>query len=320
MGTLKESFSKLPVYFHNLKKHNPGTVAYIKTGLEDRFDHRFFAIGCEVRAFRECCRKVIIMDGAHLKGKYKGTILHEVAMDGNNQILPIGYGICPKETTNSWTWFLEELHECIGDVEGLTIVTDRAPTIALIRAYKTIEFEFYWGRLRNIRDDIATYLTQIPCEKWTRAYFPTMRNDFTNEKSTTILTKWAEDMVKKNKEGIQRWSVSGVDNTTYQVHDFKSGGIVNLREKTCSCRYWQLTGFPCGHVIMVLLHLKNDHYGHMAIDAYKIETYRRTYKQAIYPLSDLSDWEVPDDLIVVNPPVMEIHQAGRPKNTNRIPS
>ena len=58
----------------------------------------------------------------------------------------------------------------------------------------------------------------------------------------------------------------------------------------------------------------------MAIDAYKIETYRRTYEQDVYPLSELSDWEVPDDLMVVNPPVMEIHQAGRPKNTNRIPS
>ncbi|XP_042752026.1 uncharacterized protein LOC122194831 [Lactuca sativa] len=128
----------------------------------------------------------------------------------------------------------------------------------------------------------------------------------TAEKSTTILMKWAEDMVKKNKERIQGWSVSSVDNTTYQVHDFKSGGIVNLREKTCSCRYWQLTGLSCGHVIMILTHLKIDHCGHMAIDAYKIETYRRTYEQAIYPLSKLSDWEVPDDLMVINPPVMEI--------------
>nr|KAJ0217132.1 hypothetical protein LSAT_V11C300126130 [Lactuca sativa] len=38
MGTPEESFSKLPVYFHNLKKHNPGTVTYIKTYLEDRFE------------------------------------------------------------------------------------------------------------------------------------------------------------------------------------------------------------------------------------------------------------------------------------------
>ncbi|CAI9290613.1 unnamed protein product [Lactuca saligna] len=122
------------------------------------------------------------------------------------------------------------------------------------------------------------------------------------------------------KERIQGWSVSGVDNTTYQVHDFKSSGIVNLRENTYSCRYWQLTGLPCGHVIMVLTHLKNDHCAHMAIDAYKIETYRRAYEQAVYPLLELSDWEAPDELMIVNPPVMEIHQAGRPKNTNRIPS
>ncbi|KAL7589138.1 hypothetical protein Lser_V15G39640 [Lactuca serriola] len=123
----------------------------------------------------------------------------------------------------------------------------------------------------------------------------------------------------KNKEGIHGWSVSGINNTTYQVHDFKSGSIVHLREKACSCKYWQLTSLSCGHV-MVLKHLKNDHCGHMAIDAYKIETYRRIYEQTVFPLSELSDWEVLDDLMVVNPLVMEIRQAGRPKNTNHIPS
>ncbi|XP_042758088.1 uncharacterized protein LOC122197947 [Lactuca sativa] len=202
-----------------------------------------------IRAFRKCCRKVIIMDGAHLKGKYKGTILHAVAMDGNNQILHIGYGICPKETTDSWTWFLEKLHECIGDVEGLIMVTGTAPAIAisiqnLVRAYKTIEFEFYWQRLRNIRDDVATYLSQIPREKWTRAYCPTTKYDYMTsnsaesmnvvsnkarklhilplleffrtlmqkwfykrwmvaEKSTTVLTKWTKDMVKKINMGFK---------------------------------------------------------------------------------------------------------------------
>ncbi|XP_052621428.1 uncharacterized protein LOC128127108 [Lactuca sativa] len=129
IGIPEESFSKLPVYFHNMKKHNPGTVAYIKTDSDDRFEYYFFSIVCAIRAFRECCRKIIIVDDAHLNRKYKGIILHAVAMDGNNQILPIGYGICPKETKDSWTWFLEKLHECIGDVEGLTMVKDRGTAI-----------------------------------------------------------------------------------------------------------------------------------------------------------------------------------------------
>nr|KAJ0209764.1 hypothetical protein LSAT_V11C400221740 [Lactuca sativa] len=211
MGTPEESFSKLPVYFHNLKKHNPGTVAYIKTDLEDCFEYYFFAIGCTKSYYYGWCP---------FDGKYKCTILHVVVMDGNNQILPIGYGICQKETTDSWTWFLEKLHECIGDVEGLTMVTDRAPAIAisiqnvfpnaqhglcgfqlignifhtfekkiailfwkLVRAYKTTEFEFYWGRLRNIIDDVATYLSQIPREKWTIAYCPTTRYDYMTSNS-----------------------------------------------------------------------------------------------------------------------------------------
>ncbi|XP_023755812.2 protein FAR-RED ELONGATED HYPOCOTYL 3-like [Lactuca sativa] len=244
MGTPEESFSKLPIYFHNLKKHNPGTVAYIKTDSDDRFEHCFFAIGCAIHAFRECCRKVIIMDGAHLKGNYKGTILHAVAMDGNNQILPIGYGICPKETTDSWTWFLEKLHECIGDVEGLTMVTNRAPAIAvsiqnvfpndqhglcgfhlignivqtfgknkktailfwkLVRAYKTTEFEFYWGRLRNIRDDVATYLGQIPREKWTRAYCPTTRYDYmTSNSAESMNARTCKEIVPKNQSKTKK--------------------------------------------------------------------------------------------------------------------
>nr|KAJ0204355.1 hypothetical protein LSAT_V11C500273850 [Lactuca sativa] len=181
------------------------------------------------------------MDAAHLKGKYKGTILHEVVMDGNNQILPIGYGIFPKETTNSWTWFLEKLHESIGDLEGMTLVMDKAASNVV--------------SIQNV--------------------FPNSQHGL---KSTTILTKLAEAMVNKNKEGITGCSVFGVDKVTYQVHEFKSGGIVNLRQNTYSLNYWQLIGLSCSLEITVLMHLKNENCGHMVSDIYIIETYRRTYE------------------------------------------
>nr|KAJ0201578.1 hypothetical protein LSAT_V11C600327670 [Lactuca sativa] len=93
LGSSEECFAKLPIYFHNLKRHNPDTVAYIQTDSEDCFECCFYAIGSTIRAFKSFCRKVIIMDGAHLKGAFKGTILHGVAMDGNNQILPLTHGI-----------------------------------------------------------------------------------------------------------------------------------------------------------------------------------------------------------------------------------
>ena len=38
------------------------------------------------------------------------------------------------------------------------------------------------------------------------------------------------------------------------------------------------------------------------------------------PLPSPSEWDIPDDLMIVKPPIMERRQPGRPRNTCRIPS
>nr|KAJ0213233.1 hypothetical protein LSAT_V11C400171770 [Lactuca sativa] len=139
-------------------------------------------------------------------------------------------------------------------------------------------------------------------------------------KRSTLLTEWAEKVVGKNEEHMTAWSVSGVSDAIYQVHDFKHGGIGDKMQETYTRKYWEGTSLPCGHVIMVLKHLKKTNFGHLAIDAYKMKTYRSTYEEAVYPLPEPCDWEIPEDMIVVKPPIMDTHQAGRLKNKNRIPS
>nr|GEX92260.1 transposase, MuDR, MULE transposase domain protein [Tanacetum cinerariifolium] len=74
---------------------------------------------------------LIIIDAAHLKGRYKGTNLVVVAMDGNNQIVPIAVGVIQGETGASWTWFLSRLKECIGKVPNMCIISNRHPSIIL---------------------------------------------------------------------------------------------------------------------------------------------------------------------------------------------
>ncbi|XP_042756596.1 uncharacterized protein LOC111896233 [Lactuca sativa] len=277
LGSSEECFSNLSIYFHNLKRHNPGTVAYIQTDSEDCFESE-----CSNVFFR----KVIIMDGAYLKGDFKGTILHAVAMDRNNQILPLAHGICKKESGLTWTWFLEKLYECVGDCQELTFVTDRADAIQY--------------RFSSTRPQVAAYLSEISRANCTRAYSLSKRYDYMTSNSaefmnalyvdarkipiiplleffcrkrSTVLTEWAEKVVSKNEECMTGWSVSGVPDAIYQVHDFKHGGIVDLRQETCTCKYWEVTGLPCGHVIMVLKHLKKTNFRHLTIDAYKMETY-----------------------------------------------
>nr|KAJ0209570.1 hypothetical protein LSAT_V11C400169650 [Lactuca sativa] len=324
LGSSEECFSKLPFYFHNFKRHNPGTVAYIQTDFEDCFECCFYAIGSTIRAFKRFCRKVIIMDGAHLKGDFKGNILHAVDMDENNQILLLAHRICKKESGLTWTWFLEMLYECVVDCQELTFVTDRADAIRvsienvfphahhglcafhllgnivhrfgkidktkvffwrLVKAYKRNVFEELWYRFSSTRLQVVAYLSEIPRAKWTRAYSMLKRYDYMTANSaesmnalsvdarkmpiiplleffcrlsqkwcnkhrieggkySTVLTEWAEKVVSKNEDRTTGWSVSGVSDAIYQVHDFKHGGIVDLRQETCTCKHWEGTGLP----------------------------------------------------------------------------
>ncbi|GKC57078.1 transposase, MuDR, MULE transposase domain protein [Tanacetum coccineum] len=87
--------------------------------------------------FLNYLRLVLMIDVAHLKGIYKGTNLVVVAMDENNQIVPIAFGICKGETTPCWSWWMSILKECICDHPNLLFISDRHAAIALV-----VEIEF----------------------------------------------------------------------------------------------------------------------------------------------------------------------------------
>ncbi|CAI9280984.1 unnamed protein product [Lactuca saligna] len=303
LGSSEECFYKLPIYFHNMKMHNPGTVTYIQTDSEDCFECCFYAIGST--------------------GDFKGTILHPITMDGNNQILPLVHGICKRESGITWTWFLEKLYECVGDCQELIFVTDSTDAIWVSienvfphTHHGLCDFHLLGNivhRFSSTRPQVAANLSEIPHAKWTRAFSLLKQYDYKNSNSV-------ESMNALSVDRTTGWSVSGVSDAIYQVPDFKHGGIVDLRQDTCTCKYWEGTGLPCGHVIMVLNHLKKTNLGHLAIDAYKMETYRSMYEDPVYPLPELCDWEIPVEMMIVKSPIMDTRQAGRPRNRNRISS
>ncbi|GKA80357.1 transposase, MuDR, MULE transposase domain protein [Tanacetum coccineum] len=77
----------------------------------------------DIRTFRNyLCH--VLMIAAHLKGLYKGTYLVAMAIDGNNQIVPIAFGICKGETGPCWTWWMSVLRECIGDNPNSLFIPD----------------------------------------------------------------------------------------------------------------------------------------------------------------------------------------------------
>ncbi|KAJ9557069.1 hypothetical protein OSB04_011683 [Centaurea solstitialis] len=213
-GSPESSFAQLPVYFHNLKKHNLDTVAEIALDPTGRFDMLFLALGCSIRSFREGLRSLLIMDGAHLKGDYVDSMFLAVWMDANNQICPIAMGVGKSESGQAWTWFLRRLRGCIGEPANLTFVTDRAPAIELAirmvfpnayhglcarhlvvnlrltskrdkarkwmfweacKAYKVSDFQATMDVMRHSLPDAAAYLEEVGYTRWARSLFPGLR-------------------------------------------------------------------------------------------------------------------------------------------------
>ncbi|KAI3702475.1 hypothetical protein L6452_28213 [Arctium lappa] len=213
-GTPEESFSRLPAFFYNLELNNPGTFTRIKTDNTGRFEMCFAALGCSIRSFLGHLRRVLIIDDAHLKGPYLGTMFLAIAMDANNQIVPVAFGVGRSESGETWTWFLTMLKECIQEPEGLVFISDRALSISqaintvypnahhslccrhllmnvksrdsrakfrkgmfwkTCKAYTEEDFERKMEVLRRVIPVGAPLMDAVGKEKWSQAYFPGMR-------------------------------------------------------------------------------------------------------------------------------------------------
>nr|GEX38233.1 transposase, MuDR, MULE transposase domain protein [Tanacetum cinerariifolium] len=83
------------------------------------------------RSFRDVMHCPWCIDEAHLKGQYKGTNLMAAGIDGNNQIVPIAFGMCKGKTGPCWSWWMFVLKECIGDNPSLLFISDKHAAIAL---------------------------------------------------------------------------------------------------------------------------------------------------------------------------------------------
>eukprot|EP00268_Persea_americana_P034020 TRINITY_DN33661_c0_g1_i1.p1 TRINITY_DN33661_c0_g1~~TRINITY_DN33661_c0_g1_i1.p1 ORF type:complete len:527 (-),score=38.20 TRINITY_DN33661_c0_g1_i1:585-2165(-) len=75
-----------------------------------------------------------------------------------------------------------------------------------------------------------------------------------------------------------------------QVMDDDLQHIVNMGNRTCMCRWWQLDGVPCIHAMIAIAHRReqSEDYYHVR---YAISTYKTCYESIIHPLPDKRMWE-----------------------------
>ncbi|KAH9728017.1 SWIM-type domain-containing protein [Citrus sinensis] len=135
------------------------------------------------------------------------------------------------------------------------------------------------------------------------------------ESMSTRLTTWADEIVGERRILAERMTVRPV--SQYRFHVLGGGmkeGIVDIHERTCSCRVFQLDQLVCAHAIAACLIVRVD-YISLCSDYYSKDSLVMAYAEPVEPVGDMTDWDIPEEIqeIRVNPPIEAPPPGRRPE-------
>ncbi|XP_062093532.1 uncharacterized protein LOC133799538 [Humulus lupulus] len=178
--------------------------------------------------------KLELKTKAHLyamKQNFEFVVKKSVALDENNHLYPVAFGIVDSENHDSWKYFMSKLKEAIGEVEDLAFVSDRHASIThaletifpdayhgpcyhhismnVVAKFKTdhchvlmynaayafrkSEFHPNFEKIKSKDPAIAQYLEGMGFDKWSRAYFPGNRYNI-------MISNYAESFNNKTQD------------------------------------------------------------------------------------------------------------------------
>ncbi|KAI0497075.1 hypothetical protein KFK09_023403 [Dendrobium nobile] len=161
-GSYEESYSSLYRMMEAIRLAVPGSVYNIQVTQGMRFKSIFWSFGPSILGWQHC-RPILCLDGTFLLGKYRGTLLAAVGVDGNGGLYPLAFAVVESESIESWIWFLQMLHDLILSTYSrpdLCIISDKHA--GLIRGCSEV---FPWAAhrhcLRHLRENFKKVLRRL---------------------------------------------------------------------------------------------------------------------------------------------------------------
>ncbi|XP_052192308.1 uncharacterized protein LOC127801338 [Diospyros lotus] len=137
---------------------------------------------------------------------------------------------------------------------------------------------------------------------------------------TSILVPSAERRVADALERARTYQVLRANEAEFEVISHEGTNIVDIRNRCCLCRGWQLYGLPCAHAVAALLSCRQNVH-RFTESCFTVATYRKTYSQTIHPIPDKTLWKELSEgdptaskavEVVINPP-KSLRPPGRPR-------
>ncbi|XP_048619840.1 uncharacterized protein LOC106369821 [Brassica napus] len=188
-GTPECGFESLPSYLYMIRRANPSTVTRLQIDELGRFMYVFLTFGASVNGF-PFMRKVVVVDGTFLNGKYKGTLLTALAQDEclaiisdkHNSIGKAIRNVYPLAARGICTYHLYK--NILGRYKGKEAfrLVKKAE-----RCFRMSDFTAIFEEIEAIHPALHGYLQRADVRLWTRVHFPV-------EKYNLMTTNIAESM------------------------------------------------------------------------------------------------------------------------------
>ncbi|KAL5557636.1 hypothetical protein UlMin_033847 [Ulmus minor] len=137
---------------------------------------------------------------------------------------------------------------------------------------------------------------------------------------TTPLTPSRESELRPRFAQSNGRHTSQLNPITYHVKGGELEGVVDIFNKTCTCKEFDIDKLPCVHAVAAAHHAQVSVYS-LVSSYYTKEYYLLAYGETIYPVRSQSQWDVPNEVVtrIVFPREVKEKKRGRPK-TSRFPS
>ncbi|XP_019173229.1 PREDICTED: uncharacterized protein LOC109168401 [Ipomoea nil] len=343
-GQDSEQFKMLNDYCDELKRSNPGSTVKMKLDSQfsvngrPRFLRLYVCFAACKDGFLRGCRPIFGLDGCHLKGSQKGgQLLSAIGLDGDNCMFPIAFAVVEGELKESWTWFLKLLDNDLNigsNPHAWTIISDKQKRFCVRHMHANFLKDGFTGNVLKLK-------LWAVCKATTEADFKSTILSLRDKPILTMVDKiriYLMTRMQKNRDKMKtyqhkicpkirkcledakdmsaRYSTYKSHDNIYQVDDqnFKTFKV-DLSQRQCSCRGWDLTGIPCSHGVAAIRKQRGspEDYVHQC---YTVETYLTAYEPAILPIQSSDLW-VKSDLPAPIPPKYKA-QPGRPKKKRKI--
>ncbi|GJU71325.1 putative lipoxygenase 6, partial [Tanacetum coccineum] len=142
------------------------------------------------------------------------------------------------------------------------------------------------------------------------------------EKSDGPLTPSVTKVFKKIKEASAKYIVDWNGDDLIQVKGpYGDQCVVNLQQRVCSCRKWEVSGLPCKHAVAAIHNMAENgmNVGLPEVwvhPSYRLDTWKQQYSFKVNPLSGRNFWELKQWPTTLLPPKIP-PQIGRPPKKRR---